>query len=181
VGVLLAVAAMTVSCSSGDGKADGPLSGSQPGEVHQPVEVGQVVTVGYAELVNEGKTDARVEQVRLLPPGRVELVGVETLVLPRDGGGIISLPEYPPRDYPTKPLLEQNVVAAKKPRASGEPEPALELILGVRTARPGVFRSDEVEVTYVVGKRRFVERYPVQIMLCAPFNAHPAGCVQNGG
>jgi hypothetical protein len=175
------MAAMTVSCSSGDGKTDGPLSGSQPGEVHQPVEVGQVVTVGYAELVNEGTTDARVEQVRLLPPGRVELVGVETLVLPRDGGGIISLPEYPPRDYPTKPLLEQNVVAAKKPRVSGEPEPALELILGVRAARPGVFRSDEVEVTYVVGKRRFVERYPVQIMLCAPFNAYPPGCVPNGG
>jgi hypothetical protein len=148
--------------------------------VHQPVDVGQVVTVGYAELFNEGTSDARVEQVRLLPPGRIELVGVETLVLPRDGGGIISFPEFPPKSHPTKPLLQQNIVAGKKPLAPGEAEPALELILGVRTDRAGIVQSDEVEVTYVVGKRRFVEKYPVEIMLCAPFDAYPAGCTAGG-
>ena len=171
-----AVVIGTLGCGSGSGKTDGPLRGSEPGEVHQPVEVGQVVTIGYATLFNEGQTDARVDSVRLLPPSRIELVGVQTLVLPRDGGGIISLPEYPPRGYPSKPLPEQNIVAAKKALAAGEPEPALELILGVRTVQPGVFRSDQVEVAYTAGKRRFVERYPVQITLCAPFAAYGPGC-----
>ena len=101
-------------------------------------------------------------------------------MLPRDGGGIISLPEFPPKDYPSRPLAEQNVVAAKQPRAQGDPEPALELILGVRTLKPGVVQSDQVEVTYLVGNRRFVERYPVQILLCAPFAAYPPGCLGPG-
>ena len=98
----------------------------------------------------------------------------------RDGGGIISLPDYPPKGYPSKPLAEQNIVAAKKALTQGEPEPALELILGVRTVRPGLFRSDQVEVTYTAGKRRFVERYPVQITLCAPFDAYGPGCAPQG-
>lgn len=141
-----------------------------------PVDPGQVVTVGYAELSNEGKSEAQVEKVRLLPPGRVELVGVQTLLLPRDGGGIISLPDYPPKGYPTKPLAEQDRVAGVRPRAPGEPEPALELILGVRITRPGVLRSDHVEVTYTVGKRRYVESYPVQITLCAPAKTYFGRC-----
>jgi hypothetical protein len=177
--LLVVFATLAMGCDSA-GSSDGPLSGSQPGGVHQPVDVGQVATVGYAALFNEGPADARVEKVRLLPPGRIELVGVETLVLPRDGGAILSLLEFPPKSHPTRPLLQQNIVAGKKPLAPGEPEPALELILGVRTDRPGIVQSDEVEVTYVVGKRRFVEKYPVEIMLCAPFDAYPAGCARGG-
>lgn len=178
---ILAVALLTLgfSCGGRGGDADGPLSGSQPGEVGIPLEVGKVVTVGYAALFNGGERDATVEKVQLVPPGGVELVGVRTLLLPRDGGGIISLPDFPPIGYPTRSLADQGVVAGAKPRPPGEPEPALELILGVRAARPGVFRSDQVEVTYTVGKRRFVERYPVQITLCAPASSYLDRCTSD--
>ena len=166
------------SCAGNDSPADGPLTGSLPGEVGVPVEVGQVVSVGYASLFNPEKAEARVEGVRLLPPDRIELVEVRTELLPRDGGGIISLPEFPPKDHPSRPLAEQNVVAGVVPRSPGEPEPNLQFILGVRTRRPGVTLTDEVEVTYTVGKRRFVEALPVKIILCAPAAPYVKGCDQ---
>lgn len=166
------------SCGGSGSRADGPLTGSLPGEIGVPVDVGQIVTVGYASLFNPEKADARVEGVRLLPTGRVELVDVRTELLPRDGGGIISLPEFPPKDYPSRPLAEQNVVAGAVPRPPGEPEPNLQFILGVRTSRPGVARTDEVEVTYTVGKRRFVEAFPVKVILCAPAALYFGGCDQ---
>jgi hypothetical protein len=172
----LALVAIGFSCGREGGGADGPLSGSLPGEVGIPLDVGQVVTVGYAELFNGGKSDATVERVRLLPSGDVDLVGVQTLLLPRDGGGIISLPDFPPKGYPSRSLADQAVVAGAQPRPPGDPEPALELILGVRAGRSGVFRSDRVEVTYTVGKRRFVERFPVKITLCAPAASYLDHC-----
>ena len=176
--VLGALTALASSCG-GDSKTDGPLTGSEPGEVGIPLEVGQTVTVGYASLFNGGKEEAKVESVRLLPQGRIELIGVRTLLLPRDGGGIISLPEFPPKDYPSRPLAEQNVVAGAVPRPPDEPEPNLQFILGVRTSRPGVARTDEVEVTYTVGKQRFIEAFPVKIILCAPAALYFGSCDQS--
>lgn len=69
---------------------------------------------------------------------------------------------------PARPLAERNIVAAKVKQPPGEPEAALDLLLGVRVPHEGVFRSQEIEVTYRVGKRRYVERYPIKITLCAP-------------
>jgi hypothetical protein len=166
-----------MSCGSGS-QVGGPLTGSLPGEIGVPVDVGHVVTVGYASLFNPGKAEARVEGLRLLPPDQLDLVEVRTELLPRDGGGIISLPDFPPEGYPSRPLAEQNVVAGAVPRAPGEPAPNLQFILGVRTNRPGVIRTDEVEVTYRVGKRRFVEAFPVKIILCAPAAPYFGGCNQ---
>lgn len=173
--MLGALLAFLSSCGPGT-PVDGPLSGSNPGEIGIPLEVGQTVTVGYASLFNGGKEEAKVEGVRLLPQGRIELVGVRTLLLPRDGGGIISLPEFPPKDFPSRPLAEQNVVAGAVPRPAGEPEPNLQFVLGVRTSQPGVARTDAVEVTYVVGERRFVEAFPVKIILCAPAEVYFGAC-----
>ena len=174
----VALLASCFSCTRGENQTDGPLTGSLPGEIGIPVDVGQVVTVGYASLFNPEKTEAHVEAVRLLPPGQVDLTDVRTELLPRDGGGIISLPEFPPKDYPSRPLADQNVVAGIVPRAPGEPEPNLQFILGVRTNRPGVARAGEVEVTYTMGKRRFVEAFPVKIILCAPAALYFGGCDQ---
>ena len=178
--LLLCVVLLAAGCSGGkDGdRADGPLTGSLPGEVGIPVEVGQVVTVGYTSLFNPGDTAAMVEGVRLLPPDRIELVGVHTLLLPQDGGGIAGTLEFPPKHYPSRPLAEQNVVAPAVPLAPGEPEPNLQVLVGVRTSRPGVFQTDEVEVTYTVGDRRFVEAFPVKMILCAPTAAYFGGCDQ---
>ena len=179
VAACVVLLAAGLSCGGRGSRADGPLTGSLPGEVGVPVEVGQIVTVGYASLFNPEKAEARVEGVRLLPLGQIELIEVRTELLPRDGGGIISLPEFPPKDYPSKPLAEQNVVAGAAPHSLGEPEPNLQFILGVRTSRSGVARTDEVEVTYTVGKRRFVEAFPVKIILCAPAAPYFAGCDQS--
>lgn len=109
----------------------------------------------------------------------MELVDVRTQLLPRDGGGIISLPEFPPKEYPSRPLAEQNVVAGAVPRQAGDPEPNLQFVLGVRTSGPGVARTDEVQVTYTVGKQRFVEAFPVKIILCAPAALYSGGCDQS--
>lgn len=176
--LLLSVALLAVGCAGGheDGRSDGPLTGSLPGEIGIPVEIGQVVTVGYTSLFNPGDAPAQVEHVRLLPPDRLEVVGVRTMLLPRDGGGIIGLPEFPPKDYPSRPLAEQNVVAAAAPRAAEEPEPNLQVLVGVRVSQPGVFRTDQVEVTYTVGGRRFVEAFPIKIILCAPTAPYFASC-----
>lgn len=178
--LLVCVAVLVAGCSgdTSGGQADGPLTGALPGEIGIPVEVGQVVTVGYTSLFNPGDAPARVEGVRLLPPDQLELVEVRTMLLPRDGGGIIGLPEFPPKDYPSRTLAEQNVVAAAAPRAPGEPEPNLQVLVGVRTSRPGVFRTEDVEVTYSVGSRRFVETFPVKIILCAPTAPYFGGCDQ---
>ena len=76
---------------------------------------------------------------------------------------------FPPENYLTKPLSEQNLVAVpEKFSPEGEPIGGLELAIGISATRPAVARSRAVEVTYRVGDSATREEFPAEIYLCSP-------------
>jgi hypothetical protein len=147
----------------------GPIDGSQNGlGFAAPVEVGQDFSIGITALHNDGRKPIVVERVRLLGvTGNLELLGVDTRQYPK-GNAQILLGDFgfPPPKYPAKPLIDQDVVPVP---TAAEPQEGLELVIGVRAAKPGIAAYRAVDVFYRVGKRRYHELFNANtVHLCAP-------------
>lgn len=121
-------------------------------------------------LFNYGKKPATVERVRLLDvTGPLELLGIRTRQLPSPDGYPIGAVGYPPTEYTSKPLTEDNVVPVPTTfDGEGFPDEHLQLVIGVRITAPGVASAQRIEVTYKVGRHRYREVIRNSIHLCNP-------------
>lgn len=152
----------------------GPIDSSQNGLAYsQPVEVGQDFSTGITTLYNRGKKPVVVERVRLLGvTGPLELLGVNTRPFPQGDVGIFFGEfGFPPARYPTKPLVDQNIVPVPTlfNPTTGNPDDGLELVIGVRATQPGISAYRAVEVHYRVGARDYREVFEANaVHLCAP-------------
>jgi hypothetical protein len=140
-----------------------------------------VVSSGLDIVTVEGDKPAVIEAVEVLGlSGPIEFLGVHTMRLPRENGTFSGDYGFPPTAWPTKPLSEQHMVPVSATRtASGEPEEALQLVIGVKVTGPGIARYRAVEVTYRVGGRRYREVFENPIYLCAPmaeYEGRPERC-----
>jgi hypothetical protein len=152
---------------------DGPVfAGTTKSATSQRLAVGVEYSIGHALLRNRGSEAATIERVRLLGVSDgLELLGVYSRPVPdeQERGMFLGDFGFPPAQWPSKPLAEQNVVpVAKTFTESGEPGEGLELVIGVKATRPGVARARAIEFTYRIGDRRYREEYEGAIYLCAP-------------
>jgi hypothetical protein len=127
-------------------------------------------------LKNSGDEPVFIEAVRILGvTDGFQLLGIRTRPVPGiEEGMFIGDQGFPPQNFVTKPLAEQNVVLVPDEfNPDGEPIGGLELAIGVTVSKPGVAGSRAVEVTYRVGDKQYREEFPAEIYLCAPADAYP--------
>lgn len=158
----------------------GPLDGENTLDYSHHIAVGERFSFGGALITNDTKKPARIERVRVLGvTDGLEVLGVRTRQVPdgpgpgRVNGMFLGALDYPPSEYATRPLAEQNIVPVATSRTpSGDPENGLELVIGVRATRPGIARLRGVEFTYRLGGRRYRGVSKGFLYLCAPVGAH---------
>lgn len=148
---------------------DGPLQGGTLSLGHSS-KVGEPFSMTNVALFNYGKKPARVERVRLLGViGPLELLGMRTRQIPSPDGYPLGAVGYPPTEYTSKLLAEDNVVPVPTSFAeAGEPDQHMQLVIGVRTTGPGVAGAKRIEVTYKAGGRRYREVIANSVWLCSP-------------
>jgi hypothetical protein len=137
----------------------------------QPIEVGVDYSFGYM-LWNYGKKPAIVERVRVLGvTGPIEVLDIWARQHPSGPKPhtFMFLFGFPPPDYPSKPLAEENTVRVPRTFSdSGSADEGLQLVVGVKSTGPGIGRIRGIEVTYRVGERRFRNSSNGRGFLCAP-------------
>ena len=150
----------------------GPL-GAETGALDYThhIGVGERFSIGGALLLNGTNKPATIERVRVVGvTDGLEVLGVRTRPLPDQGKGMfLGALDYPPPEYPSRPLAEQNIVRPATSRTpAGTPGDGLELVIGVRATRPGIARFRAVEFTYRLGGRRYRAVNDGNVYLCAP-------------
>jgi hypothetical protein len=76
---------------------------------------------------------------------------------------------FPPPEYPSRPLAEENVVPVPtRFSENGGALEGLQLVVGAKSTGPGVGRIRGIEVTYRIGDRRYRNRSDGKGFLCAP-------------
>jgi hypothetical protein len=150
-------------------RTGGPIPPSAVINRGQPVDVGMDESFGYL-LKNEGKQPAILERVRVVGiTGPIEVLGVWASLKTGDRGSFITLPGFPPPEYPSRPLAEEHVVPVSSSfDDSGFPNDGLQLAVGVRATGEGFGRIRGIEFTYRVGKRRYRGSIDGYGLLCAP-------------
>jgi hypothetical protein len=161
----------------------GPVAAGGGFSNAQPVDVGARFSFGYL-LETEGKEPAVLERVRVLGvSGPIEVLGVMARLHPSGPKpyAFMAAFDFPPPDYPSKPLAEQHVVPL--PTASdGDSSPygGLQLVVGVKSTGPGIGRIRGVEFTYRMGKRRYRNSSDGNGFLCAPTSVYASGAPKSG-
>ncbi|HET9770402.1 MAG TPA: hypothetical protein VFS16_05895 [Acidimicrobiia bacterium] len=136
----------------------------------QPIEVGVDYSFGYM-LWNYGKKPATVERVRVLGvTGPIEVLDVWARQHPSGPKPhtFMFLFGFPPPEYPSKPLAEENTVPVPTLSDTGSAYEGLQLVVGVRSTGAGIGRIQGIEVTYRIGERRFRNSSNGRGFLCAP-------------
>lgn len=170
--VLLAVLAVGVFVVVLRGPAVRTKGPIDPGAVinrGQPVDVGADESFGYL-LKNDGEQPAIIERVRVVGiTGPIEVLGVWASLKTGDRGSFITLPGFPPAEYPSKPLAEAHVVPVSSSlNDNGIPNDGLQLAVGVRATAEGFGRIRGIEFSYRVGKQRYRGSIDGYGLLCAP-------------
>jgi hypothetical protein len=166
---LLAVGGFVLVLRGPTVRTEGPIA---PGAVinrGQPVDVGMDESFGYL-LKNEGKQPAILERVRVVGvTGPIEVLGVWASLKTGDRGSFITLPGFPPPEYPSKPLAEEHVVPVSSSlNDNGVPNEGLQLAVGVRAIGEGFGRIRGIEFIYRVGNQRYRGSMDGYGLLCAP-------------
>jgi hypothetical protein len=149
---------------------DGPLDDGDGLVTSVVADVDQDISFGHIMISNYGKRAATVERVRLVGvTGPLQLLGLRARDLPDPQGTFLQADGFPPSDYHTRPIADDNSVPVPKEFSpEGGPIDALQLVIGVRATAPGVARAKGVEVTYKVGDTRHREVFFNEFYLCAP-------------
>jgi hypothetical protein len=151
----------------------GPVSAGGGNASGQRLGLGQDFSFGNTVLTNRSSNPARLEKVRIVGiSAGFEVLGVRavpTPVIPLQVYNYLGDFGFPPAKYPSKPLSEEHVVpVAKTHDDAGGPYEGLELVIGARSAQPGVVGARGVEVTYRVGGRRYRRVSEGAMYICAP-------------
>lgn len=176
--VVIAVVGVGIALKGKGGPGAGPLRGGTLNLGHA-AEVGEPFSMTNVVVFNYGRKPATVERVRLLGvTGPLELLGVRTRQIPSADGYPLGALGYPPTEYSSKSLSEDNVVPVSKTFTDGgSPDEHLQLVIGLRVTAPGVAGAQRVEVTYRVGGRRYREVIDNKLHMCAPTAEYAqAGC-----
>jgi hypothetical protein len=174
--VIVAVVAAGLALRGRGESGDGPLRGGSLSLGHA-AEVGEPFSMTNVVVFNFGKKRATIERVRLLSViGPLELLGVRARQIPSPDGDPLGAMGYPPIEYTSKPLAEDNVVPVPTSfTPAGDPDQYLQLVIGVRIAAPGIAGARQVEVTYRVGGRRYRLRIGNSVWMCAPTATYAQG------
>lgn len=154
IGSVLVVRAARVQVSPG-----GPLAQQVPTSSWASIDVavGEPVSFGLVSFVNRGRSPARVISVRpVAPSSGVRLLG--TYVTPVDPE-VGVLPGFPPAgvDADTWSPPRGTVV---------EPGERGFVVVGAEATQEGLQGFEGLEVTYEVGGRRYLARFPHGLLLC---------------
>lgn len=137
----------------------------------QPIDVGVDYSFGYV-LWNYGKKPAVVERVRVLGvTGPIEVLDVWARQHPSGPKPhtFMFLFGFPPPEYPSRPLAEENVVRVPTQFSeSGSAYEGLQLVVGVKSTGPGIGRLRGIEVTYRVDGKRYRNLSDGKGFLCSP-------------
>src|SRR5688500_12042924 len=123
-------------------------------------------------LWNYGKKPAIVERVRVLGlTGPIEVLDVWARQHPSGPkpNTFTFLFGFPPPEYPSKPLAEENLVPVPRTFSeTGSAYEGLQLVVGVKPTGPGIGRIRGIEVTYRIGNRRYRNSSNGKGFLCVP-------------
>ena len=170
--LLVGAVAAKVAVGEGSGvREGGPLAcrGCARIASGMPVDVGRKGTYGVNVVRNRGSTPGVIDRVvyRRLTTGLDTLHPLALRVGDYHGrtglaaGLILGFP--PPRTAGVARPLRGAVVAPHRTNRDD-----VELLLGFRPTRKGVFSYDAVDLYYHVGKQRYVARYWAALKICAP-------------
>jgi hypothetical protein len=177
--MVMTAAILVVMFSPRGGLSAGPVNAGKGGTANgQPIDAGVPYSFGYL-LRNYGTKSAVIEQVRVLGvTGPIEVLGVWARRHPSGPKPYLFLAAFgfPPPDYPSKPLAQENVIPVPAPHTDDkDPAEGLQLVVGVKSTGPGVGRIRGIEFTYRVGHRRFRNYDESDGYLCAPASDYVLG------
>ena len=172
-----AVAAAAAIFGDSGRRRGGPLSCEDCGYAASsiPVDIGKTGTYGILVVRNPGPETAVLERVdyRELTPGLQMLRPFALRVGDYKGGRLASglTLTFPPGDVGgvARPLTGFPV---ERHRTNKDD---VEVLLGFRPKRKGVFSYDALDLYYHVGKVRYVATYHVGLKICAPRAAFAPG------
>jgi hypothetical protein len=176
--VLGAVAAAAVVLGDSGVHTGGPLACQDCGYAASsvPIDVGKAGTYGIVVLRNRGSETAVLDHLgyRRLTPGLEMLPALALRVGDYKGpGGLasgLSLTFPPPHVDDIARRLAGFPVLPHRGRRDD-----VELLLGFRPRRKGVFAYDALDIYYHVGTRRYVTTYQVGLKICAPAGSFGPG------
>lgn len=158
--------------------AGGPLACGDCGYAASgvPIDVGKAGTYGIVVVRNRGSQPAVLDRVgyRRLSPGLEMLPAMALRVGDYEGpGGLasgLSLTFPPPHVHGVARRLRGFPVLPHRTLRDD-----VELLLGFRPRRRGVFSYEALDVYYHVGKRRYVATFEVALKVCAPSGPFRSG------
>lgn len=162
--LVLSLVALVLSCELAvtDG---GPLAIPDPHSWLLEVPVGHEFTDGLEVLRFDTPEKVTIVDVRpVFHEGRLEYLGAFLAGDERQQGAIQYFPEFPPDDSALGELFPiPHEEGISSPRDAG-----WELLMGYRVVDGGLAVRSGVEITYEVGRRRYRDFIPAELVVCPP-------------
>jgi len=155
------LAAFAASCG-GDHQ---PLEGGTGLGVTIPVAVGRPMTYGQVTIGNESDRPLVIDRVTAKHDDALELLGVRLAGEDRPIS-IGAARRWPPRAL--RDTIEPVEGAVLQPIRKGDA--GTELLVGLRTRRPGRWRLWELTVHYRQDGEQFEKRMPQEVLICSPYS-----------
>lgn len=165
---------------TGGGRGAGPLVARDEIQSGSSKRAGTVFSYGVPVVLNTGDEVAILERVRLdgADPG-LELVGAMAAGKEREFVLVSGDPSFPPRDDPIAGLRALRGFPVPPESKSQDDIPGVELVLGLRTAKPGNYVARGVRVDYHVGDESYSRLLPVAFAVCTSSKRKLPRCPPN--